>query len=277
MYDKAVRLNRGWLGRYVIPSAANRSLVVSKVWLAIDPRALRPSELCRLLNSTPLGEVINERQLHRHRTRASLKIGDARHVDLLRYVAWLVELRHTPKPEPDGDPYEKLKDRARARNAAIALAGRDIGELPAVVNPERKARAAADFRSFCDSYFPLTFHLPWSPDHLKVIAKIEQAVLRGGLFAMAMPRGSGKTTICECAWIWAVLNGHREFVCLIGSDEGHADGHARKHQDGTRRQRIVARGLSGGRLPDPGLGWDRQPLQRTTLQGRVNAHRLDRS
>ncbi len=190
--------------------------------MANDPRKLRPSDLCRLLNSTPLGEVINERQLHRHRTRAGLRIGDARHVDLLRYAAWLVELRHAPKPEPDGDPYEKLKDRARARNVALAIAGRDIGELPTVVNPERKARAASDFRFFCDSYFPLTFHLPWSRDHLQVIAKIEQAVLRGGLFAMAMPRGSGKTTICECACIWAVLNGHREFVCLIGSDEGHA-------------------------------------------------------
>src|SRR5690606_27367587 len=62
----------------------------------------------------------------------------------------------------------------------------------------------------------------WSDDHRKVLRKIEQAVLQGGLFAMAMPRGSGKTTICECACIWAVLNGHREFVCLIGSDEGHA-------------------------------------------------------
>ncbi len=190
--------------------------------MANDPRKLRPSDLCRLLNSTSLGEVINERQLHRHRTRAGLRIGDARHVDLLRYVAWLVELRHTPKPEPDGDPYEKMKDRARARNVAIAIAGRDIGDLPEVANPDRKARAASDFRFFCDSYFPLTFHLPWSPDHLKVIAKIEQAVLRGGLFAMAMPRGSGKTTICECACIWAVLYGHRDFVCLIGSDEGHA-------------------------------------------------------
>jgi len=190
--------------------------------VATDPRKLRPSELCRLLNSTPLGEVINERQLHRHRTRAGMRIGDARYVDLLRYVAWLVEMRHAPRPEPDGDPYEKLKERARARNVALAIAGRDIGDLPDVVNPDRKARAANDFRFFCESYFPLTFHLPWSPDHLKVIAKIEQAVLRGGLFAMAMPRGSGKTTICECACIWAVLNGHREFVCLIGSDEGHA-------------------------------------------------------
>ena len=190
--------------------------------MASDPRKLRPSELCRLLNSTPLGEVINERQLHRHRTRAGMRIGDARYVDLLRYVAWLVEVRHAPVPEPDGDPYEKLKDRARARNVALAIAGRDIGELPEVLNPQRKAQSATDFRFFCDSYFPLTFHLPWSPDHLKVIGKIEQAVLRGGLFAMAMPRGSGKTTICECACIWAALFGHRDFVCLIGSDEGHA-------------------------------------------------------
>jgi hypothetical protein len=190
--------------------------------VATDPRRLRPSELCRLLNSTPLGEVIGERQLHRHRTRAGLRIGDARHVDLLRYVAWLVGIRHAPKPASGGDPYEVVKDRARARNIALSLAGRDIGELPAVGNPERKARAASDFRFFCDSYFPLTFHLPWSKDHLKVIGRIEQAVLRGGLFAMAMPRGSGKSTISECACIWAVLYGHREFVCLIGSDEGHA-------------------------------------------------------
>jgi hypothetical protein len=190
--------------------------------LATDPRRLRPTELCRLLNSTRLGEVISERQLHRHRTRAGLRIGDGRYVDLLRYVAWLVQIRHAPKPEPDGDPYERMKERARARNVALAIAGRDIGELPAVVNADRKALAASDFRLFCDSYFPLTFHLSWSPDHLKVIAKIEQAVLRGGVFAMAMPRGSGKTTICECACIWAVFYGHREFVCLIGSDEGHA-------------------------------------------------------
>jgi len=190
--------------------------------MAIDPRNLRPSDLCRLLNSTPLGEVISERQLYRHRSRAGFRIGDGKAVDLLRYVAWLVIERHTPKPEPDGDPYDTLKDRARARNAAISLAGRDIGEMPAVVDPARKAKAETDFCYFCEAYFPLTFHLAWSPDHLKVIGKIEQAVLHGGLFAMAMPRGSGKTTICECACIWAVLYGHREFVCLIGSDEGHA-------------------------------------------------------
>ncbi len=190
--------------------------------MAIDPRKLRPSDLCRLLNSTPLGEVISERQLYRHRSRAGFRVGDGKTVDLLRYVAWLVHERHKPQPDADGDPYETLKDRARARNAALSLAGRDIGEMPEVGSTKRKEKAAGDFRFFCEAYFPQTFHLAWSPDHLKVIDKIEQAVLHGGLFAMAMPRGSGKTTICECACIWAVLYGHREFVCLIGSDEGHA-------------------------------------------------------
>jgi hypothetical protein len=190
--------------------------------VANDPRRLRPSELCRLLNSTPLGEVLSERQLHRHRTRAGNRVGDGRHIDLLRYVAWLVQTRHAPPRESEGDTYERMKDRARARNVALAIAGRDIGELPVVADSDRKTRAASNFQYFCETYFPLTFHLPWSADHLKVIRRIEQAVMKGGLFSMAMPRGSGKTTICECACIWAVLNGHREFVCLIGSDEGHA-------------------------------------------------------
>jgi len=191
--------------------------------VAIDPRKLKPTEAVRLLNSTPLGEVLSERQLHRHRSRAGFRIGDDRTVDLLRYVAWLVLERHRPRPEPEGlTGYEAMKERAAQRNRELALLGRDIGELPPVVNPDRKARAATDFRFFCEQYFPQTFHLPWSPDHLKVIAKIEQAVLEGGLFAMAMPRGSGKTSLCEIACVWALVYGHREFVALIGSDEEHA-------------------------------------------------------
>ena len=88
--------------------------------MTLDPRKLRPSELCRLLNSTPLGEVINDRQLRRHRTRAGLRIGDARHVDLVRYVAWLVHVRHDPKPQPDGAALS-ASDLAEAAEGAAAL------------------------------------------------------------------------------------------------------------------------------------------------------------
>ena len=190
--------------------------------MAIDVRQLRPSMLTRMLNSTPLGEVLGDRQLRRHRNRAGYRIGDEKHVDLLRYAAWLLWHRHNPEPEREPRDYEAMKEAARARNAELSAIGRDIGEIPEVIDPDRKARAGTDFRFFCEAYFPETFSLPWSDDHLKVIAKIETAVLRGGLFAMAMPRGSGKTTLAETACIWAMLTGAQQFVCLIGSDAGHA-------------------------------------------------------
>ena len=180
--------------------------------------------MCRLLNSTPLGEVISERQLHRHRTRAGYRIGDGKHVDLYRYVAWLVTERHASPADGAGlSGYDAMKEQARVRNALLSQSGRDIGELPAVVDPDRKAQAAASFRFFCDTYVPQTFHLAWSQDHLKVIAKIEQAVLYGGLFALAMPRRSGKTMLAECACLWAMLFGCRDFVALIGASEAHAE------------------------------------------------------
>ena len=161
--------------------------------VAMNPRALKPSEVARLLNSTPLGAVVDERQLYRHRMMAGFRIGDGKHIDLFRYIAWLVETKHAPKAHVDpAEAYAAMKEAAAQRNRIKAEVGRDIGELPEVEDPKRKARAASDFQFFCEVYFNRTFHLPWSDDHRKVIAKMEQAVLRGGLFAMAMPRGSGK-------------------------------------------------------------------------------------
>lgn len=190
--------------------------------MATDLRKKRPSELRRLLNSTPLGEVISERQLFRHRTRAGRRIGDDKTVDLLRYLAWLVQQRHSPTPEREEPSYEALRERAAQRSLVLSRAGRDIGELPAVGNPERKARAASEFRFFCEAYFATAFYIPWSPDHDKVIAKIERAVRTGGLFAHAMPRGSGKTSITTVSAVWALLYGHSPFVALIAASADRA-------------------------------------------------------
>lgn len=93
----------------------------------IDPRKLRPSELCRLLNSTPLGEVINERQLHRHRTRGGLRIGDGRHVDLVRYVAWLVQIRHAARPRTETQPSSPGPAEAAEGAAALGSRGKQMG------------------------------------------------------------------------------------------------------------------------------------------------------
>ncbi|NRA38536.1 MAG: hypothetical protein HRU15_10375, partial [Planctomycetes bacterium] len=95
------------------------------------------------------------------------------------------------------DQYTKKKEYVRKRDAEMSRDGRDIGPLPDVMNSERKEACTDNFQLFCESYFPLTFNLGWSADHLRIIGKIEQAVLHGGLFALAMPRGSGKALSLE--------------------------------------------------------------------------------
>ena len=189
--------------------------------MAMTPNMLKPSVLVQLANSTrAIGYVLNDRQLRRHRERGGFRLSDdgGQTINMFKYAAWL---RQQLQARLDNPPqtYEERKNQMRNRNIALALAGRDIGELPEVVNPERKAVCERDFKKFCESYFPETFTLAWSEDHLKVIHKIEEAVLRGGLFAMALPRGTGKTETTEKAAIWSMLYGHREFVCLIGATE----------------------------------------------------------
>ena len=191
--------------------------------MPLNPTKLKPIEIVRIVNTTPLMAVLNDRQLRRHRDRAGFRISDdgGSTVNLFKYAAWLrseLMLRQSMTPLT----YEEKKNAARNRNLALAMAGRDIGELPEVVNPERKKRCRTNFRMFCEEYFPETFSLEWSPDHLKAIHKIETAVLKGGLFALAMPRGSGKSSLTEVAAIWAMLYGHREFIMLIGATESAA-------------------------------------------------------
>jgi len=188
--------------------------------MALDIRNLSPTQLVRLLNSTPLGTVINAPKLHRQMDEAGLRIGDGKRINLLKYVAWLARQRDQPQKQTIS--YEERKQREAERNQAKNRAGRDIGPPPPPEDPQRRASYERDFRGFCETYFPSAFCLPWSDDHLRIIAKIERAVLEGGLFAFAMPRGSGKTTLARAAGLWAILYGHREYVCIIGSAEDQA-------------------------------------------------------
>ncbi|MCC6360642.1 MAG: phage terminase large subunit family protein [Phycisphaerales bacterium] len=119
--------------------------------------------------------------------------------------------------------YDDKKEYARKRSADESKAGRDIAPLPPVKDHARKQRALTDFRFFCEQYFPKRFYRPWSPDHLKILAKMERLVLFGGCQALAMPRGNGKTMICETAVVWAVVCGHHRYTSLIGASEKHAD------------------------------------------------------
>ncbi len=192
---------------------------------SFNPRQLRPADLLRIVNAIdiPNADPLTEFQLRRHRNRAGYSISDPSNpqtVDLFRYAAWLTLEYAKPKSGPLS--YEEQKARQAERNAEAVRSAQDIGEIPAVIDPDRKARCIASFRAFCETYFAEVFYLPWSDDHLRVIDKIEKAVRTGGLFAMAMPRGSGKTVLCQAAVLWAALIGASPFICLVAASAERA-------------------------------------------------------
>ena len=182
--------------------------------MATNPLNVKPTELIRLMNRAGFGTVLNESRLKTHRLN-DINTADNKGVDLLKYAGWLTLAYFAA--DADGTEYLERKRKAAERNAEAVRAAQDIGNLPDVADPQRKEEALRSFKEFCETYFSEIFYLPWSDDHLQVIRKIERAVTHGGLFAMAMPRASGKTVLCQTAVVWAALSGATPFVCLIAA------------------------------------------------------------
>ena len=109
---------------------------------------------------------------------------------------------------------QKMAERTRKESAAI----RDIGDIPAVVNPQRRERCASNLRLFLETYFATAFYRKWSPDHLIALDKLQKSIAQSGLFALAMPRGSGKSTMCKRAILWALLYGYRRYVVIVADN-----------------------------------------------------------
>lgn len=110
------------------------------------------------------------------------------------------------------------------------LRGQPKSEIAPIPDPEvddttRRAAAEASLRTFAETYFPEACKWAWSQDHLKAIDATERAIRERMLFALAMPRGSGKSTLFRIAALWAILTGRCRYVCLIAAttDKGKSE------------------------------------------------------
>ncbi len=133
--------------------------------------------------------------------------------------------KNKPGPKPIYTPAERTQRKRDYDNEFIekaTRAGQKIGSIPPVKDFDRKELCRLDFILFCRTYLAHIFDIDFCEDQLSVMRKGQEAVLRGGLFALAMPRGMGKTTICLSLCVWAIVYGHRGFIFLIGATAEHA-------------------------------------------------------
>jgi hypothetical protein len=110
------------------------------------------------------------------------------------------------KRQADKARAEKRREEQRTRAERVRTAGRDIGDIAAIFDVARRESCRFDLKRFCEEYNPRAFYLGWSSIHLDAIKRLEESVLQGAMYAFAMPRGSGKTTISRMAALWAIHN-----------------------------------------------------------------------
>jgi len=117
---------------------------------------------------------------------------------------------------------DKAAVKQSVKHARLVEASRKLARIVKHTDPPAEVRAERDALeeslkgwmlhhggdAFCD---------PFSPDHEKVLAKIERAINKGGLFALAMPRGHGKSTILKWATLYCILTGRRRYVVIIAA------------------------------------------------------------
>jgi hypothetical protein len=133
--------------------------------------------------------------------------------------------RKPKENQPETAPDQKRQGAEKARLAALERSrertrkGSDIGEIPPVVNRERRDACGKSLLQFLVTYFPYSTGLsPFSDDHKRVIGRIEDCSTRGGRFVNAVYRGFAKSTISELALLWAVLYGHRSFGAIFAAE-----------------------------------------------------------
>lgn len=119
--------------------------------------------------------------------------------------------------------YEAKKRKAGQRQRVQAADDRELYPLPPIKDPARRVRCSKSLLAFMLEYFPEVFYLDMSPDHLHVISQLELAIPLQLQVALAMSRGSGKTSLVTIAAIWAIVTGRSRFVVIVAADSTKAE------------------------------------------------------
>jgi hypothetical protein len=99
----------------------------------------------------------------------------------------------------------------------------EVPEIPPPKDPARREACGESLELALATYFPDSTGLtPFSPDHKRVIGRMERCLRVGGRQANCVYRGFAKTTITENAALWAALYGYRSCILMLGASDPSA-------------------------------------------------------
>lgn len=125
---------------------------------------------------------------------------------------------------PSTEYLERKDEKRKAREQEQTKKRADIGDLHAVVHPNRRHLCSWNLGLWLQTYFPeSTGRGVFSESHYDVIDSLESCFIHGGWYCNLVFREFAKTSICEGTVLWALMNGHRRFVPIFGAAEGPAD------------------------------------------------------
>jgi hypothetical protein len=140
---------------------------------------------------------------------------------------------------------EKRHVSQTVKHARRVAKARQIARIIFTIHPTDEALARRteyekSLGAWLKYYMPETFPDEWGQEHLNCIAKLEMCIRNGGSFALAMPRGSGKSAIGKGACVFAALSGLRSYIVPIGATDPLANDYLEfiKNQIGGDNERL---------------------------------------
>lgn len=141
-------------------------------------------------------------------------------VSAIETIEKLIDLNQQSNQPQSLSPYERKRIKEAEKQRKLSAAAREISDQIHELTSDQivqKAECVGSLKRFCEMCFTQRFSINWSEDHLSVINDIERIVTTGGLLAVAMPRGTGKTSLLEVAIIWSLFRGTHKFAVLLGA------------------------------------------------------------
>lgn len=177
----------------------------------IDLKALKTTQLAKLINSTKYGSVCRPSKIANLKGLGGYRVGGDNTTSLVAFGVWLFDFYFVRN---DPAIFKKRFDRNQEEQEKIREARRTI-VIPPIKNPRRRARCEKNPVLFLTTYFPHIFFDPFHAGHLVIIEVIFKHIKQGGTQAVAAPRGTGKSNVTWGMTLWAVANGYCKYVVLL--------------------------------------------------------------